>query len=129
MRNAHTEESVTSGIETERENTTMNNYTCCKLGLCSKRSNFIDRIHPDTEETRKQDYSELDTSAVLAHSRDTERNLIPKRCQFLVNPTAKFPQFSQFALEALYRYQTSMQTAADSERLAYELALAETEQN
>lgn len=49
--------------------------------------------------------------------------------QPLHGPGPVFPQFSQYSLEALYRYQTSMRTVRDEEQLAYDLELAECEQN
>ncbi len=95
----------------------MKAYTCCKLGLCSPRVNFLDRIHPDAPEIPEtEEYQE--SGAILEVVQPLH-----------IKSTQVFPQFSQFALEALYRFQTSMQTAEDSCRLAYELELAEQEQN
>jgi hypothetical protein len=45
------------------------------------------------------------------------------------SPGPLFLQSSQYALDALYRFQCSMQTVSDVARLEYELELAECEQN
>jgi len=100
-------------------------YTCCKLGLCrdTERNlvsiphvvDFPDGAIPDS------DIREL-TFEQFESYQETEESVQPLHAK-------TFPQFSQYTIEALYRFECSLKTASDSERLAYELELAGSEQN